>query len=196
MALPAVGQAGVLAELFGQAIQRWTPSSIAIIGCAGGDGFDKIRPERVKKVVAVDLNPQYIQKTRERYLARLPSLELLCADVQSEFLNYGPVDLTYAALLFEYVDVASTLRTLKRNSRPGAVLATVLQLPNAAIPSVSPSPYRSLGSLASLMTLVAPEELYSAAREAGFAFTDSARIELSSGKQFCVQNFVAAPSVP
>ena len=191
MALPAVGQASLIAKLLGQAISRWAPSSLAIIGCAGGNGFEQIRPDLVKRVVAVDLNSQYIQKTRERHLQRLPSLELLCADVQSEHLDYGPVDFTYAALLFEYVDISSVLRTLKRNSRPGAALTTVLQLPHAAMSLVSPSPYQSLGSLASLMTLVAPEELQSAARKTGFAFADAATVELPSGKQFCIQNFLA-----
>jgi hypothetical protein len=47
------------------------------------------------------------------------------AEVQSESLIYYPVDFTYAALLFEYVGVLSTLKTLKRNSRPNAVLTTV-----------------------------------------------------------------------
>ena len=191
MALPGVGQASLIAELFGHAIKRWAPSSMAIVGCAGGNGFEQINPDVVKAVVAVDLNPHYIQETRVRHIQRLPSLELLCADVQSDFLNYGPVDLTYAALLFEYVDIDSALRTLKRNSRPGAALTTVLQLPHAALPSVSPSPYQSLGSLASLMNLVAPEELRSAALKAGFAFADAATVDLPSGKQFCVQNFMA-----
>jgi len=191
MAHPGVGQSSVIAELFDHAIMRWAPSSIAIIGCAGGNGFNKINPEVVKRVVAVDLNPQYIEKTRVRHTRRLPGLELLCADVQSESLNYGPVDLTYAALLFEYVDIDSALRTLKRNSRLGAALTTVLQLPHAAMPSVSPSPYRSLDCLASLMNLVAPEDLHSAARRAGFTSTDTAMVELASGKQFYVQNFKA-----
>jgi len=63
----------------------------------------------------------------------LAGLELICADVQSQSLAYGPVDFTYAALLFEYVEVSSTLNTLKRNSRPDAVLTTVLQLPHSTI---------------------------------------------------------------
>ncbi len=191
MALPGVGQASVIAELFDHTITRWAPSSVAVIGCAGGNGFDKINPEVVRRIVAVDLNSQYVEETRRRYSQRLPSLELLCADVQSESLNYGPVDLTYAALLFEYVDIPSALRTLKRNSRPGATLTAVLQLPHAAMPSVSPSRYQSLGSLSSLMRLVSPEDLDTAAQKAGFGSVDVATIELPSGKQFCVQNFTA-----
>lgn len=191
MALPGVGQASVVADLFDRAMMRWAPSSIAVIGCAGGNGFEKIDPEVVKRVVAVDVNPQYIEKTRVRHAQRLPSLELLCADVQSETLNYEPVDLTYAALLFEYVDLDSALRTLKRNSRPGGALTTVLQLPHAAMPPVSPSPFRSLGRLAPLMNVVAPEVLQRAARTLGFACADTSTVELPSGKQFCVQNFTS-----
>lgn len=104
---------------------------------------------------------------------------------------YDPVDFTYAALLFEYVDVPSTLRTLARNSRPDAVLTTVLQLPHSTIPAVSSSPYASLSSLATAMALVAPESLSHAAAEVGFAAAGSTLIELGSGKRFCVQHFTA-----
>lgn len=189
MALRGVGQANVIAALFEQAIGRCAPTSIAVIGCAGGNGFERINPDTVLRVVGVDVNPQYIEQSRVRHAQRLRNLELLCADVQSESLNYGPVDFTYAALLFEYVDAASTLRTLKRNSRPGAVLTTVLQLPHAALPSVSPSPFQSLGGLARLMNLVAPEEFRDAALKAGYTPVGTATTELPSGKKFCVQDF-------
>jgi len=189
MSLPAVGQAQMIAEQFDRALERWAPKSVAVIGCAGGNGLDKIAARTVERVVAVDVNPGYIERTRARHAQRLQGLELVCADIQSESLIYDPVDLTYASLLFEYVDVLFTLRTLKRNSRPNAVLTTILQLPHLTIHAVSPSPYKSLGSLASTMTLVAPETLRHAATHVGFAAADSTIIELSSGKRFCVQNF-------
>jgi SAM-dependent methyltransferase len=189
MSLPTVGQAQMIAEQLDRALERWSPTSIAVIGCAGGNGLDKIPGRTVERVVAVDVNPDYVERARTRHAQRLQGLELVCADVESESLIYDPVDLTYAALLFEYVGVLGTLRTVKRNSRPNAILTTVLQLPHLAIPAVSPSPYKSLGSLA--LTLVAPETLCHAAADLGFAAIDSTIIELSSGKRFCVQNFRA-----
>jgi SAM-dependent methyltransferase len=191
MSLPAVGQAQMIAEQLDRALERWAPTNIAVIGCAGGNGLEKIAERAVERVVAVDVNPAYIERVRTRYAGRLLGLELVCADVQSESLTYGPVDFTYAALLFEYVGVLSTLKTLKRNSRPDAVLTAIVQLPHPTIHAVSPSPYKSLGSLASAMTLVAPEILRRAAADVGFAAADSTIIELSSGKRFCVQNFSA-----
>jgi hypothetical protein len=145
----------------------------------------------MERIVAVDVNPGYLERTRARHAQRLGELELICADIQSDSLRYEPVDLTYAALVFEYVDVPSTLMTLKRNSRPNATLTTVLQLPHSTLGPVSQSPYTSLGSLASAMALVPPDELCHAAVKAGFAVAGSATLELPSGKKFWVQNFTA-----
>jgi SAM-dependent methyltransferase len=189
MSLPAVGQAQMIAEQLDRSLDRWAPTSIAVIGCAGGNGLDRIAGGTVERVVAVDVNPDYIERTRDRHAQRLQGLELVCADVQSESLIYDPVDFTYAALLFEYVGLLSTLKTLKRNSRPDAVLTVVLQLPHSSVPAISPSPYKSLGNLATAMTLVAPERLCQGAEHVGFTVTDSTILDLPSGKRFCVQNF-------
>jgi SAM-dependent methyltransferase len=189
MSLPAVGQAQMIAEQLDRALDRWSPRSVAVVGCAGGNGLDRLMGRPIERVVAVDLNPQYIERARDRHAKRLPGLELVCADVQSESVAYGPVDFTYAALLFEYVDLQATLKTLKRNSRPGAVLTAVLQLAHSSMHSVSPSPYKSLGALAGVMTLVPPEELCEAAEGVGFTAAGSSILELSSGKKFWVQNF-------
>jgi Methyltransferase domain len=191
MSLPEVGQAQMIADQFERAIMRWSPASIAVIGCAGGNGLERIALGTVERVVAVDMNRDYIERTRVRHAQRLQGLELVCADIQSESVHYEPVDLTYAALLFEYVDVPSALKTLKRNSRQNAVLTTVLQLPHVTLDTVSLSPYTSLGTLASVLTLVSPEVLCRAALEAGFAIADSETIELLSGKKFWVQSFKA-----
>jgi SAM-dependent methyltransferase len=191
MSLPEVGQAQMIAEQLARSLDRWAPRSIAVIGCAGGNGLDRIAGTTVERVVAVDVNPDYIERTRDRHAQQLRGLELVCADVQSEALIYDPVDFTYAALLFEYVGLLSALKTLKRNSRPDAVLTAVLQLPHSSVPAISPSPYTSLGNLATAMTLVAPEKLCQAAERVGFTVADSTILELSSGKRFCVQNFKA-----
>ena len=120
----------------------------------------------------------------------------MCADVQSDHLAFDPVDLIYAALIFEYVDVPAALATLRRNCRPGATLAVILQLPNAQQQTVSPSPFESLGALAPVIRLVSPATLRSAATAAGFAAEDSRTIELASGKCFSLELFSsrAAPA--
>jgi predicted O-methyltransferase YrrM len=94
MSLPAVGPAQMLADQLDHAIARWAPTSIAVIGCAGGNGLERIAAGTVGRVVAVDVNPDYIERTRVRHAQRLLGLELVCADVQSESVTYSPADLT------------------------------------------------------------------------------------------------------
>jgi trans-aconitate methyltransferase len=127
MSLPSIGQARMLADEFELLIERWRPASVAIIGCAGGNGLERIVRGTVPRMVAVDVNPQYVEATRERHAGRLPGLQLICADVQSDELRFEPVELIYAALILEYVDRPAAFATLKRNLSPGGTLAVVLQ---------------------------------------------------------------------
>jgi hypothetical protein len=110
MALPSIGQSKMLADQFEKLITLYSPTSVAIIGCAGGNGLERLFPGQVDRIVAVDINPHYLQQTGLRHARRLKTLELHCADVQSELLAFQPVELIYAALLFEYVDVPLALR--------------------------------------------------------------------------------------
>lgn len=191
MSLPGVGQAQMLAAELDGALERWSPKSVAVIGCAGGNGFEKIQARGIHRVIALDVNPAYIERVRARYAQRWAGLELICADVQSESLQYEPVEFTYAGLVLEYVDVVSTLKTVRRNSRPGATLTVVSQLPHPVLGAVSRSPYESLGRLSSIMKLVAPQALRRAAAAVGFTAVSSTNIGLPSGKSFSVQCFRA-----
>jgi 2-polyprenyl-3-methyl-5-hydroxy-6-metoxy-1,4-benzoquinol methylase len=72
------------------------------MGCAGGNGLEQFESTCVQRVVAVDINPKYIAVSRIRYANRLANLDLRCADVESPGLQFEPVELIYAALIFEY----------------------------------------------------------------------------------------------
>jgi SAM-dependent methyltransferase len=189
MSLPSVGQSGMLADQLAQLIERHTPTSVAIIGCAGGNGLERIDPRRVERVVGIDINPEYIAAAARRHADRLANLDLRCADVQSETLTFDQVEMIYAALIFEYVDIAATFATLKRNLQPGGTVAVILQLPHSDQHVVSGSPYRSLDKLIPALKLVEPDELRSYAGAAGFTVGSSNRIDLPSGKQFWMQIF-------
>ena len=167
MALPSVGQAQMPADQFALLIKRIRPASVALAGCAGGNELDRIDPDQVGRVVAVDINPKYLEAARARHAKRLKQLQLICADIQSKELHFEPVDLIYAALIFEYVEVLPTIAVMKRPCRGGGTLATVLQLPSSHQSAVSPSPYESLSRLAGFMSLVAPSTLSKIAVAAG-----------------------------
>ncbi len=195
MALPDVAQAAFLADLFERALGHGSPESVAVLGCAGGNGFERIDPHVTSRVVGVDINPTYIAAAQERYQQRLPGLELIVADLQrDELYNVPPVDLVFAALLFEYVDTDFVLKTVHHLLKPTGRLVTVLQLSQTDAPIVTPSPFVRLQSLSSCLRLVPPEFLRERAVTHGLVEVASERLTAHGGKSFQLQIFAIAPS--
>lgn len=191
MALPHVGQAQLLSKLFEETLRRYRPRTLALLGCAGGNGLEHVAAAGVQRVVGVDINEDYIACARARFGDRIAGLELFVGDMETDEFDFLPVELAYAGLLFEYVDVRRTLARIHSMLRPGGILVAVLQLPSEAA-SVTPSQFRSLESLSSLMRLVAPEDFQRHALASGFD-PISARIEeVKGGKQFLLQTLRAA----
>lgn len=189
MALPTVGQSRLIADELETLVRIHRPDSVAIIGCAGGNGFDCVVGRSVSRVIGVDLNPQYIEQARARYQGRIPGLELHIADIQASGSLFDPVDLLYAALVLEYVDLARTIDILGRHCNRNGVLAVLFQLPHETIDHVSPSPYTSLQLLAPGMQLISREDLRRQAMHAGFAPEHSRMAVSTGGKRFCIDEF-------
>jgi hypothetical protein len=193
MALPQVAQAQMLAQVFGQALNRYMPASVEVLGCAGGNGFDRISPETTHRVVGIDLHPAYVRRARERYDGRIPGLQLLAGDALAPDLIFPPVQLVFAGLFFEYVDPALALSRIRRCMLPpGGMLVSVVQLPSARVPEVTPSPYARLGTLSAVMHLVPPDELAKLAADNGFCLIEDRTVVAGGGKRFQVQGFRSA----
>lgn len=193
MSLPSVGQALMLGDQLHALIQRVRPDSVAVMGCAGGNGLERIDPDAVTRVVAVDINREYLDEAARRHSHRFDQMEVYCSDVQSNALTFEPVDLIYAGLLLEYVDLPMALATMHRLCRRGGTLASILQLPHDEKAAISPSPFTSLQRLAPLMKLVDPAELARHAVAVGFKpeATPPETLTLPSGKRFLLQTFAA-----
>jgi Methyltransferase domain len=187
MALPQVGQAQVLADLFAAELRERSPSSVAVLGCAGGNGFE--HASAALRVVGVDVNPDYIAAARARFASRLPRLELHVADLERAQLDLEPVELVFAALVLEYVELESVLERIGGWLAPRGTLTTVLQLPGAEAPEITPSPFTSLARLAPRLRLVSPERLVQLAARSGLRVSDTRTATATGGKRFAVQSF-------
>src|SRR5712664_384468 len=64
MGSPQVAQAPLLAATFADLLKKHVPRSVAILGCSGGNGFERIRTAEVTRVVGVDINSGYIERLR------------------------------------------------------------------------------------------------------------------------------------
>lgn len=187
MAMPAIGQASMLADQLVALVARFHPSEVAVIGCAGGNGFDRLGT--LDRLVGVDINPRYIDLAASRHAGKVAGLELYVGDIQIERQMFRPVDLIYAALVFEYVDVAQSLRNLARHCKPGGVLVALLQLPHESKRAITPSPFTSLQRLLPSMKLVNPHELIASGAAAGLELSDSSEIASGGDKRFAVLVF-------
>ncbi len=189
MSLPQVAQARLLADVFDGMLRTHRPQSVAVLGCSGGNGLERIAAATAGRVVAVDINPGYVEAVRARFQQRIPNLELIVGDIQRDEVSFPPVELVYAALLFEYVDVEAVLRRIRSLLTAGGLLGTVVQLSSPTSSPVTPSPFSSLQALAPVMRLVPPAQLRDLAEATGYREIAGWREASPGGKQFQVQVF-------
>jgi len=189
MGSPEVDQSALLSELFSAVLIRHRPRSLAVLGCAGGNGFDQIDPVTTERIFAIDINPTYTAEVFTRYRSRLPGLRALTLDIQTCVVPAIPVDLVHAGLVLEYVDVACVIPKIASMLVRGGTFHTVLQLPSNSMPSVSSTRFTSLQRLTPSMQLVSPDELTSVALEAGLCLRDKEFAQSRAGKKFAVLTF-------
>ena len=151
--------------------------------------FDRLIGGVVERVVGIDINPDYVEAVRSRFGWRIPGLELHVADIQLALPKIAPVDLLFAALILEYVDVPTTMSSFRALCAPGGALVVILQAANSYTEAVSPSPYKSIQLLAPAMQLLNQADLQEKAIAAGFLLGSSRDVKLRSGKRFVVSSF-------
>jgi SAM-dependent methyltransferase len=184
MSMGSVAQAQFLTQVLGKRVRALSPASVAILGCAGGNGFEQLQPRQVRRVVGVDINPDFIAAARNRHAGEFITLELLCRDFLTLGDDLEPVDFVYAGLVFEYVDHREGLSAITRFLKPDGHLSVVLQLPNDSMNAVTPTPYTTLNKLEGLLNFVPPRDLEFAAHAFGLRVRESNAITLPTGKSF------------
>ncbi len=188
MALPEIGQAQMLAEELARATSQISARSIALVGCSGGNGLATL-PTSARRIVAIDINPAYVETVRVRFGGRSTVLELFVGDIQKGAPPCPPVDLVYAGLIFEYVDVATTMTALRGLCTPEGMMVAVIQLPSETGHFVSQSPFSSLQPLQSCARTRSRQKLEEHARVVGFRLSDARKIMSAGGKSFDVLYF-------
>lgn len=189
MSAPGVGQAQMLADELAAALDRRRPKSLAVLGAATGNGFERLAGRGLERVVAVDINPDYLAILSERFAALLPGLEIASGDAADPSLIPGQVELIWAALIFEYVDPPRLLANCARWLAPGGVMTALLQLP-APESKVSASPWQAdLAPIREVLTLVDVDAFRRMARAAGFEERPGSRQVTGGAKSFFVGDF-------
>jgi SAM-dependent methyltransferase len=184
MSSPDVGQLQILNRLFKTILDETPHESLAVLGCTTGNGFEHIDFTRTTRVLAIDINPDYLAIARERFIHHRINIEWKCADLQSEDLGKSQFDLVHGALIFEYIDPELILPQIAAALKETGVMSVVLQLPGNNLPPVSQTPYKSLEKLAPIMKLIDRETFTDLAFRSGLNEQRGEIITLQSGKEF------------
>jgi len=184
MSSPQVGQHQVLNALLKEALSRARPRSALVLGCSTGNGLEHVDPVVTSHVVAIDINPAYLERLAERFPAPRFALEVHCADLVEFSFEREAFDLVHAALILEYLDWVRVLPRVAAAIRPGGVLTAVLQLPSHTTPAVTPTPFTTLRVLESIFCFVDPRLLIAEAAALGLRVESRRTEHLESSKAF------------
>ena len=189
MAMPAVGQAAMLTQELRRAVERTRPDSLALVGCAGGNGLAELAEYALKRVVCVDVNPAYLQTLEARYGTKLRNLECHCCELE-HFRSQEPVDLVFAGLIFDYTQLDQALDSVSRLLHHGGSLHALVQMPADGMATVTPSPYAdALEVVVEAFRYIPPRTLIEMAAQHGLTLVEQKIITLSSGKSFTLIQF-------
>jgi SAM-dependent methyltransferase len=191
MGSPRVLQLQFLSAVFRELLDRHRPASVAVLGCATGNGLEHIDPRRTTSVVGIDINPEYMAILMRRHSGRLPGLRAVLGDIAACELEPGSMDLVHCALVFEYVDPRAVLGKTAMWLPEGGVMSVVLQLPSAGHEKVADTEYKNvLSRLEPIMELIDPAEFAKLSEGAGFVPGPAEVRTLETGKKFHVGEYV------
>jgi hypothetical protein len=179
----AVGQARELNEQTKHALQRWTPENFALLGCSTGNGLEHVNPGITKTVHAIDINPQYLQKTKENYGLKIPGLQLHHLDVQQDRLLLKNIDLFFIGLVLEYTDPHVVLPKVASALSNKGVLTIIIQK-NIQTSFVSNTNYHSLKKLEQISGEVSEDDLDACLKDESMVLIDRKEIALTKHKSF------------
>jgi hypothetical protein len=157
---------------------------LAVLGTAGGNGLEFVEHTSVRRMVALDLNPDYLALCSRRYARRFSQFEPDLHDLSQGPPAITPVECIFAGLVLEYICVELFCSYLASLLTTGGSFTTLLQLPSLTLREVSPSPYASVARLESVFSFVHPESLHDSLSAHGFARILADRYDLNSGKSF------------
>jgi len=174
-------QLAPLSQLFQEVYLAAQPDRILVVGCATGNGIEHVDPSITKRVVAVDVNLQYLGIARQRFFHLGPTLELYCSDVDKFRQPPASFDLIHAALVLEYLQPDAAVRRFAEWLAPGGSCSVVVQLPGGSAPAPA---NRAMQIISKAMHLVDPAELVKLFEAQGMAKRREKTVALRHGKSF------------
>ncbi|MBN1967886.1 MAG: hypothetical protein JXR48_13350 [Candidatus Delongbacteria bacterium] len=100
--MDSVGQSKMISEILVNAVSKFQPQSIVILGASSGNGLEEMQENL--NILAIDINQDYLFKLEKNYSEKFDNLKTLTFDLNNNLYLEMKYDLFFAALIFEYVE--------------------------------------------------------------------------------------------
>lgn len=82
-------------EMMKDQLSVYPASAAMILGIAGGNGLEHVRPDSFKTLYYVDINPSYLHSVARRYPQLANTLTCLCLDLATDVASCPHADLLW-----------------------------------------------------------------------------------------------------
>jgi len=183
-----VGQLQALNVIMKSKLDYLRPISLAVPGCSTGNGFEHVNSKITKVVYGIDINQDYLDVAWERYGKTIDNLNLICADLNHAELDVTQMDLIFAGLIFEYLDLKVVLPKIYKMLGCDGLLVVVLQHSiNGGF--VTDTPYVSLANLGTFSKEISEFDFAALAAKNGLNKTNRETYKLNDKKEFVILTF-------
>jgi hypothetical protein len=181
-----VDQLEPLSALFQEAYLGAQPDRLLVVGSATGNGLEHVDPAVTGRIVALDVNLQYLGVCRQRFFHLGPRLELFCTSATAWRAPPQRFDLVHAALIFEYLHPEPLVAQLAGWLAERGTVSVVLQLPGGGGPAPA---LKALEIIERARKLVPPEELTALFAAHGLERRRARTVPLKFGRSFWCATF-------
>jgi SAM-dependent methyltransferase len=180
-----VGQSQILSRIFADCVRDYKPASIALLGCATGNGLENITHQQIRSVHAVDINPDFLDLVNQRFAGTIPGLSTHCIDLQNEGLPFSGIDLIFCGLLLEYVSPETVIPEMAEVlDLSGVIVFVIQQSLNSSF--VTKTRFNSLEKLSGFGREINSEDLSVILSKSNLSVDKSVEIQVNESKFFRV----------
>jgi SAM-dependent methyltransferase len=183
-----IGQLQILNRLLKSSLAKYRPQIFALPGCSTGNGLEHVDNNVTRRVLAIDINPEYLERAKSKFLKKIPGLELIQADIQNYDWCIECIDLIFAGLLLEYVNPEIVLPKMVKALSPNGLIALVIQK-NYNAGFVSSTPYKSLVALSAVSHNVNCQSVHEIMTSCGLRLLENDEIPAGPDKSLIFMSY-------
>ena len=181
MSLDSVRQLQAMNSIMQEQFNTYPAETAMVLGIAGGNGLEHVRPDKFRKVYGVDINADYLRAVSERYTELSGVLECLHIDLVNEAEKLPRTQLLIANLLIEYIGYGAFQRAVLQTAPQ--YVSCVIQINTDEEQWVSESPYlRAFDRLDEVHHQMEEKALTAAMEEIGYTLILQKSEPLPNGK--------------